>query len=290
MNPQNPQDYHIFNQPTPRLRLVGLDLETTGLDVSRDQIVQFAAICEGLDDLDLKINPQCEIPVEASNIHHLTNEALKDAPTFKQLLPQILGVTQLATQPGSALFGYRVRQFDWPMLQSHLATEGFVGPTPMIIDVYDLMCWAHREQPSRKLSDMVALYDLSFNGDAHNAVVDIHATHAILGAFRYATGIPDTFAGDMQLARIATLAAIRCDAEYSAFGRYLYRDRATWGKPDNFFRLGFGKHCGEPLEALAKDQPGYCRWLVSNVVPSMPEAAQRVIRQAWSHLFASPAV
>ena len=48
---------HIFNQHQPRMNFIGIDLETTGLDLSRDRIVQFAAVCKGLESICVNINP-----------------------------------------------------------------------------------------------------------------------------------------------------------------------------------------------------------------------------------------
>ena len=132
---------HIFNQHQPRMNFIGIDLETTGLDLSRDRIVQFAAVCKGLESICVNINPECVIPKEASEVHKLTNESLKDAPKLRDALPMIMGAVALSLQPQNVLFGYRIRQYDWPLLQAQLAELGHIGPTPMIVDVYDLMCW-----------------------------------------------------------------------------------------------------------------------------------------------------
>ena len=271
---------HIFNQHQPRMNFIGIDLETTGLDLSRDRIVQFAAVCKGLESICVNINPECVIPKEASEVHKLTNESVKDAPTLRDSLSTVMGAVALSLQPQNALVGYRIRQFDWPMLQVQLAELGHIGPTPMIVDVYDLMCWQHRDLSKRRLVDMADFYGVPYEGDAHNALADITATMALLEAFRQKHEIADDFKGDMRLVRMATLAGIRCDAEYSAWGRYLYRDREAWssGGP---LRLGLGKYCGNTLaEVLEKDRR-YCTWFAENCFDGAPEAARKLILHAW---------
>ena len=271
---------HIFNQPQPRMNFVGIDLETTGLDLSRDKIVQFAAVCKGLDSLCININPECTIPKEASEVHKLTNEGLKDAPTLRDCLPTVMGAVSLSMQPQNVLVGYRVRQFDWPLLQAQLAELGHIGPTPMMIDVYDLMCWEHRNLSKRRLVDMAAFYGVEFEGDAHNALADITATMALLEAFRRQFCIPDNLKGDMLLVRLSVLAGIRCDAEYSAWGRYLYRDRVEWDAKGPL-RLGFGKYCGYTLGEVLDADRRYCTWFTQNCMDDANDATRKLFRDAW---------
>lgn len=271
---------HIFNQHLPRMNFIGIDLETTGLDLSRDRIVQFAAVCKGLESICVNINPECVIPKEASEVHKLTNESLKDAPTLRDALPTVMGAVALSLQPQNVLVGYRIRQYDWPLLQAQLAELGHIGPTPMMVDVYDLVCWEHRNLAKRRLVDMAAFYGVEFEGDAHNALADITATMALLEAFRARLNIPHDLKGDMLLVRLSVLAGVRCDAEHSAWGRYLYRDRDSWveGGP---LRLGFGKYCGHTLaEVLEKDRR-YCTWFVENCLGDANSATQKIFRQAW---------
>lgn len=271
---------HIFNQHQPRMNFIGIDLETTGLDLSRDRIVQFAAVCKGLESICVNINPECVIPKEASEVHKLTNESLKDAPTLRDALPTVMGAVALSLQPQNVLVGYRIRQYDWPLLQAQLAELGHIGPTPMMVDVYDLVCWEHRNLAKRRLVDMAAFYGVEFEGDAHNALADITATMALLEAFRARLNIPHDLKGDMLLVRMATLAGIRCDAEHSAWGRFLYRDRDSWAEGGPL-RLGFGKYCGNTLaEVLEKDRR-YCTWFVENCLSDANSATQKIFRQAW---------
>lgn len=271
---------HIFNQHQPRMNFVGIDLETTGLDLSRDRIVQFAAVCKGLESLCININPECVIPKEASDIHKLTNESLKDAPTLRDALPTVMGAVALSLQPQNVLAGYRIRQYDWPLLQAQLAELGHIGPTPMIVDVYDLMCWQHRDQPKRRLVDMTDFYDVAFEGEAHNALTDINATMALLEAFRARLSISNDLQGDMLLVRLSVLAGVRCDAEYSAWGRYLYRDRDSWAEGGPL-RLGFGKYCGHTLSEVLDSDRRYCTWFIENCMAGAPDAARKILRATW---------
>lgn len=271
---------HIFNQHLPRMNFIGIDLETTGLDLSRDRIVQFAAVCKGLESICVNINPECVIPKEASEVHKLTNESLKDAPKLRDALPTIMGAVALSLQPQNVLFGYRIRQYDWPLLQAQLAELGHIGPTPMMVDVYDLMCWEHRNLAKRRLVDMAAFYGVEFEGEAHNALADINATMALLEAFRARLNIPNDLKGDMLLVRLSVLAGVRCDAEHSAWGRFLYRDRDSWAE-NGPLRLGFGKYCGHTLSEVFDNDRRYCTWFTENCLGDANSATQKIFRQAW---------
>ena len=103
---------------------------------------------------------------------------------------------------------------------------------------------------------------------------------ALLEAFRQKHEIADDFKGDMLLVRMATLAGIRCDAEYLAWGRYLYRDREAWssGGP---LRLGLGKYCGNTLAEVLEKDHRYCTWFAENCFDGAPEAARKLILHAW---------
>ena len=91
------------------------DLETTGLDISKDRIVQIAILKVHPDgqkeELNLLINPEMNISDSNAEIHGITNEMVKDAPTFKQAAKEIaefIGESDMA--------GYNSNKFDIPVL------------------------------------------------------------------------------------------------------------------------------------------------------------------------------
>src|SRR5258708_2028940 len=95
--------------------LVFIDLETTGVNVGKDRIVEIALLKihpgSKQESKRYLINPQMPIPKEVTAIHHITNEDVKDCPTFKMVAVEIhafLGGTDLA--------GYNSNKFDIPML------------------------------------------------------------------------------------------------------------------------------------------------------------------------------
>lgn len=272
------QQPHIFNQQQPRLAMIGLDLETTDSDPSRARIVQVAASVrragQVLNEADFLVDPGCPIPASATQIHHLTDEMVKGQGEFADHAPKIVRLLTKAGEPGACLVGYGLRHFDLPLLTHSLATAvGVVGPAPMVIDVLDLVSWHCRALRSRKLWDVAQQLGAETQGQAHDARADISVTFAVLGKLRELMKLPDDIEGDLQLLRLAYIAAVRVDAEYRSFAHYIYRCRDTWHDNTPLFRLGFGQYCGRELSELRASVPGYSRWLQDNVIPEMPIAA-----------------
>ncbi len=91
------------------------DLETTGVDVSKDRIVEIAILKvnpnQSTETKTMRINPEIPIPKEASKIHGITDDDVKDAPTFKQVAKEIAKFIE-----GCDLAGYNSNQFDIPLL------------------------------------------------------------------------------------------------------------------------------------------------------------------------------
>ena len=127
--------------------------------------MQFAAVCKGPESICVNINPECVIPKKRARFTSSPTRVSKDAPTLRDALPTIMGAVALSLQPQNALFGYRIRQYDWPMLQAHLAELGHIGPTPMMVDVYDLdVLGSIATLPSVALVDMAAFTVSSSRG------------------------------------------------------------------------------------------------------------------------------
>jgi len=282
---------HVFNQREKRALFVGLDLETTGTDLSRAKIVQFASVaqCPGFlppegSVANFLLDPGCAIPPSATAVHGITDEMVRGKLTFDQNLPQLMQLLHMATQPDAIVTGYNVRRYDWPLLQHALAERGIIVPTPTFVDVCDLIGWYYRHLPSRKLTAVAEHLGVGFaasgavqNGlqrvpagesidkgqlcyldsegsadRAHDALGDVNKTFQVLAKIRAQLNLTDDMAGDVELIRLSTLASIRLDAEYGQYRHYIYRDRDRWGAEDAPFRLGFAIR-GESCGKLLTD-------------------------------------
>src|SRR5688572_8003369 len=99
--------------------LAFFDIEATGLNISKDRTVEIAVVKINPDGTEEQfsslVNPEMEIPKEVIEIHGITNEKVKDAPTFSQLAPTLIAFIQ-----DSDLAGYNSNKFDIPLLAEEL--------------------------------------------------------------------------------------------------------------------------------------------------------------------------
>lgn len=229
--------------------LVFFDLETTGTDVERDRIVQIGLIRleagGARRSWNQLVNPERAIPAEATAVHGIRDEDVRDQPTFAQLRAEVEG--WLA---GADLGGYNSTRFDLPLLQAELrragSALGFDGVRHL-----DAMSIFH--QMERR--DLTAAYRFYCGKDltgAHDALADVTATLEVL---------------DAQLERYAELprdldALHRfCNPDE---GRFVDRTRKFAWNEQGEAVLTFGKHSGRTLQEVAagRDTRGFLEWML----------------------------
>jgi DNA polymerase-3 subunit epsilon len=159
--------------------LVVFDLETTGIDVEKDRIVQIALIRvepDGArDEWESLVNPECPIPAAATAIHGISDADVGDAPTFSQLRAEI--EQRLA---GADLAGFNSVRFDQPLLEAELVRAG-AQPDFQGVRHLDAMRIFHTMEP-RNLSAALRFYCDAELAGAHGALADSRATLAVLDA------------------------------------------------------------------------------------------------------------
>lgn len=159
-----------LHTPLAGLSVLVLDLETTGLDVARDRIVQVGALAmQGASiaeapRMDQRIAPGIPIPAQASAIHGLRDEDVADAPAFADILPTL---KQLLA--GRVVVGHHIG-FDLAVLRHETARAGIAWTDPPALDVAMLM---GALEPS--------LPDLDLETVAQNLGVDIEGRHDAMG-------------------------------------------------------------------------------------------------------------
>jgi len=225
--------------------LVFFDLETTGLDVRQDRIIQFAFVRINTDrsreEWAELVNPGIPIPVEASRVHQITDEMVKDKPTFDYFAPKI---KEFLT--GCDLAGFNVARFDVPFLQAEMERCG----CPLDLDqirIIDAQVIYHRKEP-RDLSAAYRFYCHSELAGAHDALVDVRATVEILDAqLKKYSDVPK----DPQ-----TLHSY-CNATSD---RWVTQDRKFYWRNGEAV-ISFGKHRGKSLKWLQENEPDYLEWM-----------------------------
>ena len=243
--------------------LVVFDLETTGTDPARDKIVEIALLRLTPDGQSLartrRINPECPIPPEATAVHGITDEDVRDQPPFRRVARGLLELLE-----GADLAGFNVRRFDVPLLERELRDCGLdLGLAAR--HVVDALTIYHRKEP-RDLAAAVRLYLGREHEGAHEAAADLQATVEVL---------------DAQLARYTDLP--RDVAELAAWSR----PSDAVDEAGKFVRRGrrvlfaFGKHSGRALEEVAREERAYLEWIVGS---DFPEDAKRLVREALDAL------
>ena len=165
-----------FNLSRP---LVFFDLETTGLNVGKDKIVEISLLKVMPDGEEISrtelINPEVHIPDECSAIHGISDEDVREKPTFAQLADDLLAFIGDAD-----LAGFNSNKFDVPLLVEEFLRCGrrFDLRNRYLIDVQNIF---HKMEPR----NLIAAYKFYCNGDltdAHQASADTKATYEVLKA------------------------------------------------------------------------------------------------------------
>jgi len=243
--------------------LVFFDLETTGINIQKDRIVEicFAKLFPGgeLQVTTKLINPEIHIPEESSQIHGITDEKVKDAPTFAREAPALLLYLE-----DSDLAGYNIKRFDIPLL-----TEEFkrVGYEFEVLDknIVDMQTIFHKKEP-RTLSAAYQLFCGKELIDAHSAEADVLASIDVLkGELERYTDLP---------------------RDIKALSKYCDQRDPTWIDSTGKFRwrdgvaiVSFSKHSGTPIEDMARNEPGFFRWMQKQ---SFAQDAKKVAADALS--------
>ena len=159
--------------------LLVVDTETTGVDVTKDRVVELgAAYFQGGQPGEtrrMRLNPGCAIPPEASAIHGIYDDHVRDKPSFADVAPRFLG--HVRGGPSGAeppcLVGYNARGFDIPLLNAELARAHFTERIPVepVLDLMIFVRWHHRSLRSRSLENICAHYGIPVTR-AHSALAD----------------------------------------------------------------------------------------------------------------------
>jgi DNA polymerase-3 subunit epsilon len=157
--------------------IVFFDLETTGLDLSKDRAVSIATLkidLEGkTEEKKILINPEMAIPTGASDIHGITDEMVADAPTFKQISKSLFTYFE-----GCDVAGYNSDYYDVPLLMKEFSRCGIDFPT-WELNLVDVLKFEKLLNPNN-LGEVYNRYTGKVLEGAHDALNDIRATFEIL--------------------------------------------------------------------------------------------------------------
>jgi DNA polymerase-3 subunit epsilon len=217
------------------------DLETTGVDKQNDRIVEIAIIRfdgEKRYEYTTLVNPGMPIPVGASDVHGITDEAVKDCPTFAGIARKVHNILN-----GCVLAGFNSNIFDIPFIVNELSRNGYhlaLQDVPFI-DV----CNIFKRREERTLSAAVKFYLNKEHEGAHGALADVQATIDVFEAQKVAY---DDLPADV--------------TELSKYCNY-DKDRADiagcFSIENGEYMMNFGKHKG----SKAADCISYLSWMAN---------------------------
>jgi len=230
--------------------LIFFDIETTGMNISSDRIVEFSYLKIFPDQREeaktYRVNPSVPIPEEATAIHGIKDDDIRDAPMFNEIAKSLVNVFE-----GCDFAGYNSNKFDLPLLAEEFlrANIDFDLKKRKFIDVQ--VIFYKREQ--RTLS---AAYQFYCNRDltnAHSAEADTRATYEVLQA--QLDMYPDLQNNVDELSK------------YSAHTRTVdFVGRIVLNDNDEEI-FNFGKYKGQTVVSVLAKDPSYYTWMMNGDFP-----------------------
>ncbi|MDR0725605.1 MAG: 3'-5' exonuclease [Prevotellaceae bacterium] len=226
--------------------IIIFDLETTGLNLTADRIVEISAIkihSDGSEEIKTRrINPGMPIPAESTAIHKITDEDVKDCPMFGNIAKSLAAYIE-----GCDLVGYNLLKFDIPLLAEEFLRAG-VNIDFRKVKIIDVQNIFHKME-QRTLVAAYKFYCNKILEDAHNAEADTKATYEILQS---------------QLDRYPELKnEVKFLSEFSVNNKnFDYANRIGVDK-DNEPVFNFGKYKGRKVKEIFRLEPSYYSWIMN---------------------------
>jgi DNA polymerase-3 subunit epsilon len=233
-----------------RKPLVIFDLETTGVNIAFDRIVELSAlkVHPGGEEewLTFRINPGIPISPEATRIHGISDADVANAPHFKDVARKVASFLE-----GCDLAGFNSMKFDIPILCEEFLRVN-VDFNPARHRYVDVQVIFHKKE-QRTLSAAYKFYCDRELENAHSAKADTAATYEILKAQldRY----PDL---ENDIEKLSSFSAFNNNADLA--GRIVFNEQGIEV-------FNFGKHKGKPVEQVLKEEPSYYSWMMNGDFP-----------------------
>ena len=231
--------------------LIFFDLETTGVNAAKDKIVEISYIKvypNGKEESNtIRINPGRHIPEEATAVHHITDDDVKNCPSFKDVAKELSRVFE-----GCDIAGFNSNRFDLPLLVEEFLAAGVnIDMTKRkFIDVQTIF----HKMEQRTLVAAYKFYCGKNLEDAHSADADTRATYEVLKAQldRY-----PSLQNDVDF--LSEFSTKNKNVDFA--GRIIYNDK-------NVEVFNLGKHKGCPVEEVFRTiDRGYYDWMMQGDFP-----------------------
>jgi len=227
-----------------------IDLETTGINVVTDRIVEIAIVKvfpDGKEEIKTKrVNPTIPIPAEATAIHGISNEDVQNELPFKDIARSIANFLE-----GCDFAGYNSNKFDFPLLAEEFlrAEVDFDMHKRKFIDVQTIF----HKMEQRTLVAAYKFYCQKDLENAHSAEADTVATYEVLKA--QLDKYPD-LKNDIDY--LSSFSAQTNNVDF--VGRIIYNSKGVEV-------FNFGKYKDIPVEEVFQKDPGYYGWILNSEFP-----------------------
>jgi len=230
--------------------LVFIDLETTGINVASDRIVEISSLKispNGNEQwMTTLVNPGIPIPPKVTAIHGISDSDVAEAPTFKEIAKNLTSFLE-----GCDLAGFNAMKFDIPVLAEEFlrANVDFNFTKRKYIDVQVIF---HKKE-QRTLEAAVRFYCKKELENAHSAKSDTEATYEVLKAQL------DTYSDlENDVDKLAEFSSFNNNVDFA--GRIILDE-------NGIETFNFGKHKGRPVDQVFREEPSYYSWMMNGDFP-----------------------
>lgn len=243
--------------------LIFLDIESTGINIASDRIVELGLLKINPDGSEeekiLRINPGIPIPEKATRVHGITDEDVKDAPKFREVARNLMKFME-----GCDLAGFNSTRFDIPLLAEEFlrADVDIDFKKRKFIDVQAIF----HKMEKRTLTAAYKFYCNRDLTNAHCAIADARATHEVLQSQLdlYKNAEYEDADGKISVPVVNDVDQLHSFSSYDRYvdymGRIILDDKGTEV-------FNFGKNKGLPVEKVLREQPGYYSWMMNGDFP-----------------------
>lgn len=235
--------------------IIFFDIESTGLNVASDRIVEISMVKVSpgapgepnkVEVKTRRINPTIPIPAEAQAVHGISDDDVKDEPEFRQIAKSLA-----QWMKGCDIAGYNSMKFDIPMLAEEFLRAGveFDFRKRKLVDVQNIF---HKKE-QRTLKAAYKFYCGANLDNAHSAEADTMATFEVLEAQldRYKDDDEEPLQNDIDY--LAKYSIQNRNVDYA--GRIVLNDK-------DIPVFNFGKHKGVPVTEVFRKEPSYYSWMM----------------------------
>lgn len=226
--------------------IVFFDLETTGINISTDRIVELCYIKVypngNEESKSMRINPEMHIPESASAVHGIYDSDVAECPTFKQIAKDLANVLE-----GCDFAGFNSNRFDVPMLVEEFLRAGININirNRKFVDVQNI----YHKLERRTLSAAYQFYCGKDLENAHSAFADTQATYEVLKA--QLDHYPNDLQNDVNF--LADFSKMSDNADFA--GRMVYNEKRE-------IIFNFGKYKGRKVSEVLRIDPSYYNWML----------------------------